>query len=173
MRKHNTNRHTQHNDNSDTMLLVTDTSVSLSDADIESLVYMYQEEKLAMDVYDQLAEEYDSQIFDKISDAESQHLASVENLLVANDVDISALQDLDAGEFLDEDLQSLYTSLIEAGSTSYDDALGVGVSIENADIADLDEYLSQENLNPTIVGVYTNLDNGSAHHLSAFEQALA
>ena len=149
------------------------TVTDLSEADIDSLVYMYQEEKMAMDIYDLFATEYDSQVFDKISDAESNHLSAVENILVENGVDISELTELDSGEYLDQNLQDMYNTLIEVGLVSYEDALNVGVSIEQADIADLEEYINMEDVNLTVVGVYQNLQNGNEHHLDAFTQALA
>ncbi len=144
----------------------------LTQTDTDTLIYMYQEEKLAMDVYDSLEDQYDLAIFDKISDAEQVHLSTIESVLVNNGVDISDLQNLDAGEFANEELQSLYNTLIEQGSTSLEDALNVGVTIENQDIADLQEYIDSSDTNVALVGVFSHLETGSEHHLAAFSQAL-
>jgi len=144
---------------------------NLTDVDIDSLIHMYQDEKLAMDVYDTLAQEYGSYIFDRISDSESKHLSVVENVLVSNGIDIEDLKNLNAGEFLDENLQALYDSIMEVGLASYEDALNVGVKIEKFDIDDLQELEANVELNTTLVGIYTNLESASYNHLDAFEQA--
>jgi len=148
-----------------------DTSIELTSDDLDTLVYMYQEEKLAMDVYDSFADQYDARIFDKISNSEQKHLDSIENILTQYDVNIDNLEILDEGEFLNEDLQSLYDTLIEQGSVSLEEALNVGIIIEETDIADLNEYL-QEDVNPNIDMIYSNLENGSQNHLNAFTMVL-
>jgi len=140
----------------------------LTQADVDTLIYMYQEEKLAMDVYNNLDAQYDLTIFDKISDAEQVHLNTIENILVDNDIDITNLQNLDAGEFENKELQDLYNTLIEQGSISLEEALNVGVAIENQDIADLQEYIDSSDANVALVGVFSHLEIGSEHHLAAF-----
>ena len=148
-------------------------SLDLSQLDIDSLIHMYQDEKLAMDVYSVLAEEYGSYIFDRISDAEERHLSVVEDTLVSNGINIDDLQSLNTGEFVEEGLQSLYDSLIEEGLTSYNDALNVGVQIEEFDIVDLQNLESNIDVNATLVGIYTNLESASFNHLYAFENSLS
>ncbi len=148
-----------------------DTSLALTLEEIDSLVFMYQEEKLAMDIYDVFAEQYDSKIFDNISDAEEKHLGTIENILEQYDVNIDDLKSLDDGNFINDDLQSLYDSLIIQGSTSLENALYVGVAIEEVDIADLNAYL-QEDLNQNLETAYTHLESGSQNHLTAFNYQL-
>ncbi len=53
------------------------------------------------------------------------------------------------------------------GSQSSKEALQVGVTIEETDIADLQKYIGLTN-KPNTENVYTNLLNGSYHHLDAF-----
>ncbi len=88
-----------------------------------------------------------------------------------------------AGEFYNELLGSLYTSLLEEGSASYEAALGVGVQIEALDIADLEsrlEGLEVEGLGveglakdaPDVFEMYSHLLAGSQNHLAAFEGRL-
>jgi hypothetical protein len=148
-----------------------DLATDLSDAEIESLIFMYQEEKMAMDVYDYFSELYDAEIFDKISDSESNHMSAVEKILVSNDIDISEYQELTSGEFINEELQSAYNDLIEQGSTSLSDALEVGIAIEEIDIEDLAIYLDDENLNSVLSNVYMKLEDASQNHLDAFTSA--
>lgn len=150
------------------------TSISgdLTQEEIDNLVFMYQEEKLAMDVYNYFYEIYDMRIFDKISDSELKHMNALNNILNIYEVDITAYQNLEEGEFLDEELQNLYDALINKGDLSLTDALEVGVTIEEVDIADLNELLENDTLNENIVTVYENLLNGSENHFEAFTNGL-
>jgi hypothetical protein len=149
-----------------------DTSKELTSNDIDTLLFMYQEEKLARDVYTNFEEQYSLRIFENISNAEQQHINTIEDILIAHEIDIQELQDMEVGEFLNEDLQNLYDDLIEQGSVSVQEALNCGVVIEEVDIADLNEYLSNEDLNENLEVVYSNLENGSQNHLSAFNAVL-
>ncbi len=66
----------------------------------------------------------------------------------------------------------LYDQLIAQGSVSLNDALLVGVAIEELDIADLDNQLTNVVTNPGIIRLYTNLKAGSVSHLAAFNKNL-
>ena len=74
------------------------------------------------------------------------------------------------GEFKDPILQELYNNLISQGSTLIA-ALEVGAEIEEIDIIDLKEYMSQTD-KLDILNVYGNLLKGSENHLSAFVKEL-
>ena len=146
-------------------------TTTLTESEVAGLLYMYEEEKVAMDVYDSFEEQYGSNIFANISDAEERHMDSVASFLEANNIDFSSLEALPAGEYSNEELQNLYTSLINQGQTSLEDALNVGVAVEVTDMADLSVYMS-ETTNTDLIGLYTTLDNGSQHHLDAFTNQL-
>ena len=150
----------------------TKATVELTEEQVESLVFMYQEEKMAGDVYSVFAEEYDAPIFEQIAASEDKHASAVENLLVQAGVDTSALDALEPGEFQNEELQALYDALIEQGSTSYESALEAGVAIEETDIADLSVYLQESEMTDAMVNVYEHLSDGSENHLDAFTTQL-
>jgi len=145
------------------------TSLILSQDEIDSLVFMYQEEKLAGDVYEAMGDLYDADVFDNIAASEDNHQAAVGELLSAAGVDMTQLESLDAGVYDDASLQSLYDDLIAQGSQSLDQALEVGVAVEETDIEDLQSYLSDDQLAPEIADVYENLLAGSYNHLDAFQ----
>jgi hypothetical protein len=75
------------------------------------------------------------------------------------------------GVFADPDLQALYDQLMVEGRQSLENALGVGATIEEIDILDLEGYLAQTD-NSDIQQVYQNLKQGSENHLRAFVNAL-
>lgn len=143
-------------------------STTLSDADRDGLVFMREEEKLALDVYQALYDVWGLKIFDNISAAEQTHTDSVKTLLERFEIPDPAL-DQAPGVFVNADLQVLYDDLVARGSESITEALLVGALIEDLDIADLQARASDD---PAIALVYSNLERGSRNHLRAFMQQL-
>jgi len=129
------------------------------------LLYMREEEKLALDVYTALYEQWGLRVFRNIAASEKQHFDALGTLIARYELEDPALSE--PGEFSNQELQELYESLIIEGGSAIADALGVGVKIENKDIADLDEAKSVTD-NTDIRSVYTNLQNGSYNHLESF-----
>jgi len=68
-------------------------------------------------------------------------------------------------------LQKLYDDLVAKGMLSLQDALEVGVLVEETDIADLKEVIAG-NEPAAVDRVLTNLLNASYKHLAAFERQL-
>jgi hypothetical protein len=141
----------------------------LTEAEVSSLLYMREEEKLAHDVYMALYNQWQLQIFQNIASSEQMHMDSVKSLL-----DRYGLQDPasgTAGVFTDQTLQELYNSLVTQGSRSLAEALKVGAAIEEIDILDLEQSIAQAS-QPDIALVYQNLLNGSQNHLRSFVSTL-
>ncbi|MDG4811766.1 DUF2202 domain-containing protein [Hydrogenovibrio sp. 3SP14C1] len=147
----------------------TDTSIiGQISADEESgLLYMREEEKLARDVYLTLYERWEVNIFQNIADSETKHTETIKSLLETYALADPVLDD-SVGIFTDYHFTELYVALTEAGSTSYEDALRVGIQIEELDIRDIAEKISKVEDNPDIVEVYENLMKGSRNHLRSF-----
>jgi len=142
----------------------------LSDAEIEGLLYMREEEKLARDVYLTLYEKWGMRIFQNISGSEQTHMDAVKTLLDRYDLEDPAAG-TDVGVFTNPTLQELYDQLVDEGSQSLADALRVGAAIEEIDILDLEERIAQTD-NSDIQLVYENLMRGSRNHLRAFVSIL-
>jgi hypothetical protein len=134
-----------------------------------ALLYMREEEKLALDVYVALSAWWGLPIFQNISQSEQTHTDAVKALIERYNLADPASNTL--GVFTNLDLQGLYDSLIARGSQSVNEALKVGAAIEEIDILDLDKYLSQTD-NADIQQVFTNLKYGSYNHLGAFTSTL-
>lgn len=146
--------------------------VSYTDADLSALMFMIEEEKLAGDVYDALFEQTGLRVFDRIGDAEDQHMSTLLDQATTLGLNLDTVISLPAGSYSDPELQSLYDSLMLTASASDTAALEVGATIEVADIADLE--LAMVDLAGTPLGdIYANLLSGSNHHLAAFEGLLA
>jgi len=136
----------------------------------EGLIFLWEEEKLARDVYIALADKWQLPIFLNIAGAEQNHMDMVWKLFETYNV-AHSFSDFTAGAFINEDLGPLYDELVGQGNESLVEALRVGATIEDMDLDDLDELLKNTN-NDHVKLVAYNLAKGSRNHLRAFGRAL-
>lgn len=141
----------------------------LKPSEIEGLLLMREEEKMAMDVYDSFYSTYGVINFDRISNSEMRHTEAVLALINHFGLKDPALSG--AGRYSNQAIQTLYNQLIAAG-TSANTALSTGAYIEEYDIADLKKLIT-ETTNADLLAVYTNLLRGSGNHLRAFVRTLS
>ncbi len=152
-----------------TMLSMSSISAkNLSEEEIQGLIQMREEEKLARDVYLTLYERWGLPIFNNIARSEQRHTDAVRNLLEMFGIPDPVTND-SVGHFSNETFTRLYRELVERGNASLLAALRVGIDIEELDIDDLEELLSQTE-NPYIIRVYNSLLRGSHNHLTAFRR---
>ena len=147
-----------------------DAAGALSATEIEGILFMREEEKLARDVYLALCEAWGIPIFENIAQGEATHMDAVKTLIDRYDLQDPAAGN-DVGIFVDQGLQLLYDELLATGSQSLASALSVGAAIEEIDILDLEEYLTQTD-HADIQAVYQNLAKGSRNHLRSFVSTL-
>ena len=151
---------------SQTESLVLMSEGDLSAAEIEGLLFMREEEKLARDVYLGLYDQWNIPIFKNIATSEATHMDAILTLLTRYGLSDPAAEN-GIGQFKNADLQALYDQLVSQGVQSLSDALKVGAAIEEIDILDLEKYLTQTS-KFDIAKVYENLTNGSRNHLRSF-----
>jgi hypothetical protein len=146
--------------------------VPLTEAEKDMMIFIYQEEKLARDIYMAMNVSYPNcTIFANIALSEVKHMEAVRKLLdrYVTDEELAALTSLNIGFFLDQELQELYGALLAQGGLSVDDAYAVGETIENKDIEDLTAALAITlEVHLDILSVYTKLRDASYSHLEAF-----
>ena len=157
--------------NQTTGTLIADIPLSeLTDTQKEGLTFMIEEEKVARDVYKYLYEIHGTRIFGNIARAEQKHMDALQVLLDRYELEAPLTLD-EVGVFENDELHELYDTLIVKGETSLSDALGVGVAIEEVDIADLEDMLN-EGVPEDFTLIYENLLKGSYNHLNAFNRQL-
>ena len=139
-------------------------------AEVETMLFMKEEEKFSRDVYNALAEKWDATLFARIAQAEQRHLDAVTRLIDAYGIEDTTPSDV--GVFSIPELQTLYDDLVVKGSESQAAAIEVGISIESMDIQDLTEALA-ETVDPPQIRIYSNLLRASSRHLTAFTRAKA
>jgi hypothetical protein len=143
-------------------------SVQLTEAEEQHILYMREEEKLARDIYLTLYELWGAEIFANISESEQRHMDAVKNLITRYGL-VDPVFDDAVGVFTNPYFAGLYDELVMACESSLEEALKVGVHIEELDIADL-ELALQETSMRAVRRVFQNLLDGSYNHLSAFQR---
>jgi hypothetical protein len=141
---------------------------TLTAAESAGLLFMYEEEKLARDVYTAMYTRWNQPVFKNIAASEQTHMNAIRTLLVRYGLPVPQNS---AGVFNDASLKSLYDQLVASGNQSFLKALQAGVAIEQKDIADLQTHL-KETIHADIRQVYTNLLKASNNHLASFSRLL-
>jgi hypothetical protein len=157
----------------------------LNDDQKRILVYMWNEEKLAKDVYLALNAIYPSQqLYNIATTSETQHEAAMQALLEKYNLSVwepvnpaasysaAALAAVPAGAYTVTVLQSLYDTLYAKGGASARDSLEVGCMVEVTDINDFDHDLALVDNVLDARTVFENLRAGSYSHYWAFDRGL-
>ena len=152
---------------SDVLLKDVSPTAGISEVEIAGLLLMREEEKLARDVYTVLGEQWGVAIFGNIAHSEQTHMDAVAVLLAHYGISDPVSENEEIGIFVDPELQQLYGRLVSEGSTSIPAALGVGATIEDLDIFDLERLIGETDKEDIVV-TYKNLQKGSRNHLRAF-----
>ena len=139
---------------------------TLTDDQKAELAAMAEEEKLAQDLYAAFNAQYDAMVFTRIAKSESRHLDAVRTLLKRYELTDPTVG-LEAGEFVSDDTQALYDTLLADGSVSQDAAMEAGRTVEETDIADLTTATAGVTA-PDVLKVYERLLAASEKHLAAF-----
>ena len=141
----------------------------LNSEEAAHLLYMREEEKLALDIYQALYSKWNVRIFSNIAASEQRHFDALGILILR--YGLSDPAQTTAGVFTNPDLQKIYSDLLAVGELTLTDALQAGVTVEETDIDDLKAAIADTD-NRDLLTVYGNLLNGSANHLSAFNSHL-
>jgi hypothetical protein len=140
----------------------------LSVQEEEGLLFIFEEEKLARDVYNMLYSKWNLPIFSNIAQSEQTHMDEVAALFERYGLPVKPGA---PGVFSNPELAALYAGFVEKGSIDLVSALNVGATIEDLDIADLYRLISETD-NQDIKVVYANLQKGSRNHLRSFYSQL-
>jgi hypothetical protein len=141
----------------------------LNEQEKKDLIYLREEEKLAKDVYLYAYSKYQNDIFLNIAKSEEKHIAAVLKLYDKFGIYDNANQQ--SGLYNNQELQIIYTTLIEKIDISLIEALKVGATIEDLDIKDINDLISHTS-NTNLLKVYGNLVCGSRNHIRSFTNLL-
>ncbi|MEA2049024.1 MAG: DUF2202 domain-containing protein [Campylobacterota bacterium] len=151
-------------------------STTLTEEQKDRLFFIYQEEKVARDVYIYLGELYpDESTFASIQLSEQRHMDAAQKLCINYGIDVSMIDESEGacGEFEVDYLQTLYNECIALGEVELVEALKVGKLIEETDIGTLTESIESMDMPDDIIRTYEVLREGSYNHLESYEASIA
>ena len=134
--------------------------------DLKKMLYnQYGEEKMARDLYQYAYEKYGLAVFANIARSEQQHMNAVGALLAKYGVTPPSDYAKD---------NQLYQTLKAKIDEGLEQALNVGVTVEEVDIDDIAKQVKQayDEWAKDVVQVLTNIAGGSYNHLRGFLMAL-
>lgn len=143
----------------------------LSPAELEALLFVREEELLAHDVYKAMYALYPIPVFNNISNSEAIHAYAMKVLLDKYNLPDPA-ENHQPGVFQNTEIQALYNNLVAFGSQSSNNAMVVGATIEDFDIADLIAHLENDIDNTDLKYAFEQLLKGSRNHYRAFNAHL-
>ncbi len=153
----------------------------------DSITYMYNEEKLAREIYLNLNKiQPAKQLYNIATNSEIKHEQAVNDLAIKYDLNISfypdtpepydknAIETYGSGQFSVVDVQELYDMLYDKGIQSKRDALEVGCMVEVTDIDDLNRYIQEATQSEAedVLAIFDFLKEGSYNHYWAFDKEL-
>ncbi len=109
----------------------------LSQEEADGIIFMRQEEKVARDVYTILGQTWNLKIFENIKMAEQKHMDAVQRLIIKYNLTDPVISD-EVGVFADPAFQQMFDEFVLQGQQSITEAMLVGQTIEEDDIAALE-----------------------------------
>jgi hypothetical protein len=142
------------------------TPTTLTTSQKAELKFLMEEEKLARDVYTYLSTTVTTRKFSNIARSEQTHMNYMATLLTKYKL-WNPTTNRKAGVFYNREIQALYNSLIAEGAAGLVQAYGVGVKVEEHDIATIEKMLL-DNMPVDMKAVLDLLLAASYNHLEAF-----
>ena len=145
---------------------------TLSKMEIQGIVHMREEEKMARDIYDSMYAKWQVNPFGNIRKSEQVHMDRMKELLDEYGIKDPVNETSDKpGVFISNTIQQFYSESANSGSKTLIEALKVGAKIEELDIADLNNY-GKQTTNKRLLATYEYLKMASENHLRAFVRRL-
>ncbi len=141
--------------------------VELSAGQKAHLLQLYDEEKLAHDIYTEFYAEHGYKPFSHHSEAEAKHMGFVAEILTKYGLNIPQNP---AGVFNNAEYQKAYNEWLPKGLADSKDALYIAAYIEEMDILDLMDAIENIAETDDIRAMYEELLAGSENHLRAYNK---
>jgi hypothetical protein len=140
---------------------------TLQAEELASLLYIWEEEKLARDVYMKLGGLYKLPVFLNIARSEQTHMDQMAYLIERYKLTNPGTEA--PGIFRDPGLAAAYKDMTTRGSESLEQAIAVGIAIEEMDIQDLQKAIESSG-NQDVQYILNQLLMGSRNHLTVFNR---
>lgn len=144
-------------------------TAEISSTQKSQLLDLYNEEKLAHDIYEQFFLEHGYTPFEHIMGAEEYHMSRVAEVMTAYKLEVPNYA---PGVFGIQLYQDAYDEWLPKGLGDGQEACMIGAYIEEMDILDLMNTIDNIAEQDDILALYEELKMGSENHLRAFNRFL-
>ncbi len=144
---------------------MTSAEAALTSREKEGLIFIWEEEKVARDLYASLHEENNLSIFMELMRSEQSHMDQAK--AVIDQYGLSTPGENEPGVFQNQTLQEIYDRLLSEGLPSDEDALQAAAEYEEISVMDLERELAATE-NEDVKVVYQGLLAGSRKHLRSY-----
>jgi len=141
------------------------TTTALSSREVEGILFIWEEEKLARDLYVSLYEETNLSIFTELARSEQNHMDQTKAIIDKYGLE-TPVED-EPGLLSNRTLIELYDDLSAQGRQSPQDALKAAAAYEEISIIDLEKEISATKAEDVRI-VYQGLLAGSRKHLRSY-----
>ena len=141
------------------------TAATLSSREKEGMLFIWEEEKAARDLYTSLYEKNNLSIFMNLLRSEQSHMDQAKAIIDKYGLTIPGKDE--PGAFQNQTLQKIHDELLAEGLQSDQDALKVAATFEEISIMDLEKELAATKTEDIRV-VYQGLLAGSRKHLRSY-----
>jgi hypothetical protein len=140
------------------------TARALSSREKDGLIFIWEEEKAARDLYASLYERNNLSVFLDLTRSEQSHMDQAKAII---DRYILPLPEDKPGAFQNQTLKQIHDELLEEGSQSDQEALKAAATFEEISIKDLEKELAASQAED-IMAMYQGLLAGSRKHLRTY-----
>ena len=144
-------------------------AASLSPREEEGVLFIWEEEKVARDLYNELYKNTRMPVFLDLARSEQSHMDYAKTLIDKYGLELP-IED-EPGVFSNQTLAEMYNDLLAKGMQSEEDALKVAATFEEISIVDLEKELEAAN-NEDVRLVFQGLLAGSRKHLRSYVRDL-
>jgi hypothetical protein len=144
-------------------------AATLSPREEEGVLFIWEEEKVARDLYKELYRVTEQIIFMDLARSEQSHMDQAKTLIDEYDLELPVEDE--PGVFSNHTLIGLYNDLLAQGTQSQEDALKVAATFEEISIVDLERELEVAD-NDDVRVVFQGLLAGSRKHLRSYVRDL-
>jgi hypothetical protein len=148
------------------------TAATLNERENSGLLFIWEEEKMARDLYTALYEKQSDPIFSDLARSEQSHMDQARAIMDKYGLDAPGNPGKDEqGVFQNQTLQKIYNELLARGTTSNEDALKAAATFEEISIIDLKKELYATQVEG-VKAMYQGLLAGSEKHLRSIVRDL-
>lgn len=144
--------------------------IPLTECEIEGIVLVREERKLASDLFSELYDTWDFEIFKLISQSEQTYMDEIKELIDKFNIE-DPVKDNSRGIFTSPYIKKLYSNLVEKGNKSAYESVRIAATLEDLSIKDLNDLL-ELSTKKEIITLYNSLRMASIGYIRAISKEL-